>query len=81
MRTNTHRVQMIRGWSGSVDVFGSVLAGLLIGLGLDALFNTSPAFVVVLVVVGAVGAFLKSYGDTEQFDRQVQEAMRARNGH
>ena len=43
---------MIRGWSGSVDVFGSVLAGLLIGLGLDALFNTSPAFVVVLVVVG-----------------------------
>ncbi len=72
---------MIRGWSGSVDVFGSVLAGLLIGLGLDAIFKTSPAFVVVLVVVAAVGAFFKSYGDTEQFDRQVQETIRARNGH
>ncbi len=71
---------MIRGWSGSVDIFGSILAGLLIGLGLDAWFGTSPVFVVGLIVVAAVGAFYKSYADSEQLEELAEEAMRTRNG-
>ena len=71
---------MIRGWSGSADVFGSILAGLLIGLGLDAWFGTSPVFVVGLVVVAAVGAFYKSYADSERIEEQAEEALRIRNG-
>ena len=71
---------MIRGWSGSADIFGSILAGLLIGLGLDALFGTSPAFVVGMVVVAAIGAFYKSYADSERLEELAEEALRIRNG-
>lgn len=71
---------MIRGWSGSADVFGSILGGLLIGLGLDAVFGTSPAFVVGFVVVAAIGAFYKSYAASEQLEELAREALRVRDG-
>ncbi len=71
---------MIRGWSGSADIFGSLLAGLLIGLGLDYVFGTRPLFTVVLVVVAAIGAFYKSYEDSERIDELADEAMRIRDG-
>jgi len=71
---------MIRGWSGSADIFGSILAGLLIGLGLDAIFGTSPVFVVGLIVVAAIGAFYKSYADSERLEEMAEEAIRIRNG-
>ena len=80
MKATTHRSELIRGWSGSADIFGSVLAGLLIGLGLDALFDTSPAFVVGFVVVAAIGAFYKSYAASEQLEELAREALRTRNG-
>jgi F0F1-type ATP synthase assembly protein I len=71
---------MIRGWSGSADIFGSVLAGLLIGLGLDAIFGTRPFFVITLVVVAAVGAFYKSFEDSRQIEELAEEAIRIRDG-
>ena len=71
---------MIRGWSGSVDVFSSVVAGLLIGLGLDAWLGTSPVFVVGFVVVAAIGAFYKSYADSERLEEMASEALKARDG-
>lgn len=80
MKSSKHRSDMIRGWSGSADIFGSVLAGLLIGLGLDAWLGTSPAFVVGLVVVAAIGAFYKSYADSERLEELAEEALRIRNG-
>ena len=80
MKRSNHRSDLIRGWSGSADIFGSILAGLLIGLGLDALFGTSPVFVVALVVVAAIGAFYKSYADSERLEELAEEAIRIRNG-
>lgn len=71
---------MIRGWSASGDLFASVLAGLLIGLGLDAVFGTSPAFVVVFIVVAAIGGFLRMYGESEELEEQAREAIRIRDG-
>jgi F0F1-type ATP synthase assembly protein I len=72
---------MIRGWSVSGDLFGSVLAGLLIGLGLDAVFHTSPIFVVIFVVVAAVGGFYKVYASSSRIEEQAEEALRIRRGH
>ncbi len=81
MKTSTHRGETIRGWSASGDLFGSLLAGLLIGLGLDALLGTSPFFVVVLIIVGAVGAFIKANAESEaKIDELAREALRIRRG-
>ncbi|MFV1999957.1 MAG: hypothetical protein ACC654_06295 [Acidimicrobiia bacterium] len=81
MKTSAHRGELIRGWSASGDLFGSLLAGLLIGLGIDALLGTSPFFVVVLIVVAAIGAFFKSYAESgERIDEQAREALRIRRG-
>ncbi len=71
---------MIRGWSGTADIFGSLLAGLLIGLGLDYIFGTRPLFVVMLVVVAAIGAFYKSFEDSERIEELAEEAIRIRDG-
>jgi len=61
-------------------VFGSLLSGMLIGLGLDRWLHTSPVFVVVFVVVAAVGVFFKTYRASAAMDEQAAEAIRIRNG-
>ncbi|MCL1599049.1 MAG: AtpZ/AtpI family protein [Actinomycetia bacterium] len=80
MKSSTHRHDLIRGWSASGDLFASVLAGLLIGLGLDAVFGTSPAFVIVFIVVAAIGGFLRMYSESEELEEQAREAIRIRDG-
>ena len=80
MKSSTHRHDLIRGWSASGDLFASVLAGLLIGLGIDALFGTSPVFVVMFIIVAAIGGFLRLYGESEELEEQAREAIRIRNG-
>jgi len=71
---------MVRGWSASGDLFASILAGLLIGLGLDAWFGTSPFFVVLFIVVAAIGGYLKMYAESSKIEEQAREAMRIRRG-
>lgn len=39
--------------------FASILAGFLLGLGLDAWLGTSPGFVIFGIVAGAVSGFWK----------------------
>ena len=80
MENTSHRGELVRGWSASGDLFGSLLAGLLIGLGLDAWLNTSPTFVVILTVVAAIGAFLKMYAASSTIEDQAAEAIRGRDG-
>ncbi len=80
METTTHKGEMIRGWSGAGDVFSSVLAGLLIGLALDAWLDTTPLFVVLFVIAASVGAFFKVRADTEAFDHHAEAAIRGRDG-
>jgi F0F1-type ATP synthase assembly protein I len=71
---------MIRGWSASGDLFSSIAAGLLIGLGLDYWLGTSPIFVVILIVVASYAGFRKMYAESEQIEEQAREAIRIRNG-
>ena len=80
MENTSHRGELVRGWSASGDLFASLLAGLLIGLGLDAWLNTSPTFVVILTVVAAIGAFLKMYAASSTIEDQAAEAIRGRDG-
>jgi len=80
LENTSHRGELVRGWSASGDLFASLLAGLLIGLGLDAWLNTSPTFVVILTVVAAIGAFLKMYAASSTIEDQAAEAIRGRDG-
>ncbi|MGI9667855.1 MAG: AtpZ/AtpI family protein [Acidimicrobiia bacterium] len=81
MSATQHRGEMIRGWSSSGDVFTSVLAGLLIGLGLDYLFGTRPLFTVLFVVVAAIGAFAKLWTNSSELEKQAEQAIRSRDGY
>ena len=80
MKTSTHRGDLIRGWSASGDLFASIAAGLFIGLALDAWLGTSPAFVVVLIIVAAYAGFRRMYAESEKIEEQAREAIRIRNG-
>lgn len=45
--------------SQAFDFFSSIVAGLLLGLGLDWLFDTSPVLVIIGVIAGFVSGFAK----------------------
>jgi len=77
----SHRDELARGWSGSSNLLSSVIAGLLIGLGLDALLDTAPIFVVVFILVASVGGFLRIRAEASaSIDAQAREAIRIRDG-
>ena len=80
MKTSTHKGDMIRGWSKSGDLFASIAAGLLIGLGLDYWFGTSPIFVVILIVVASYAGFRSMYAESEKIEELAREAIRIRDG-
>jgi F0F1-type ATP synthase assembly protein I len=79
--TNTsHRGELVRGWSASGDLVASIIAGLIIGLGLDAWLDTSPMFVVIFVVAGSIGGFLRLKAESGVIEEQAEEAIRIRYG-
>jgi F0F1-type ATP synthase assembly protein I len=80
LKASTHKGDMIRGWSASGNLFASITAGLLIGLGLDYWLGTSPVFVVILIVVASYGGFRKMYAESEEIEEQAREAIRIRDG-
>lgn len=81
MNNTSHRGELVRGWSASGDLLASVVAGLLIGLGLDHVFNTRPLFVVVFIIVAAVGGFYRLKSESADIiDAQAKEAIRIRDG-
>jgi len=41
--------------------FASILSGMLLGLGLDALLDTSPALVIVGIIAGSVIGFWRMW--------------------
>ena len=81
MNNTSSKGELVRGWSASGDLLASIVAGLLIGLGLDAVFGTRPLFTVVLAVVAAIGGFYKLRAESAvTIDAQAQQAIRIRDG-
>ena len=76
----SHRGELVRGWSASGDLVASVIAGLVIGLGLDAWLDTAPLFVVTFVIVGSIGGFLRLKAESGEIEEQAKEAIRIRDG-
>jgi len=65
--------RMMSDWSNSGDVFGSILAGLLLGLLGDWVFGTDPWLVVIGVVAGFTVGFWRMYERSKEI---VDEAIR-----
>ena len=71
------RKGMTGAWSASGDFFGSILAGLLLGLLGDLAFDTEP----LLVVLGSVVGFSVGFWRMSQIARQAEgEELRRRAG-
>lgn len=48
------------------SLFGSILAGLLLGLGLDAWLSTSPWFTIGGIILGSVSGFMQMWRMSNQ---------------
>jgi F0F1-type ATP synthase assembly protein I len=62
--------------SESMDFISSVLAGLLIGFGLDWWLDTRPVFIVIGIVLGFVAGFFKLWVASAVLERQAEERRR-----
>ena len=49
------------GWMEGGSFFGSILAGTLLGFGVDAWLGTSPWFVIAGVLLGAYSGFTRTW--------------------
>jgi F0F1-type ATP synthase assembly protein I len=63
-------------FSPGVDFISSVIAGLLLGLGLDWWLDTRPVFVIIGVVAGFISGFLKLWRYSALMEEQAKERTR-----
>ena len=62
------------GSSQGFDFFSSIVAGMLIGLGLDWMFGTSP----MLVIIGVIAGFVSGFGKVGVASRSIEDEARRR---
>ena len=63
----------LAGQAAPFDFASSVIAGLLIGLGIDWLAGTSPIFTIVCIVAGSVSGFVKLWAASAVLEEQAKE--------
>ncbi|MDJ0954493.1 MAG: AtpZ/AtpI family protein [Acidimicrobiia bacterium] len=64
------------GFSPSVDFISSVIAGLVLGVALDWVFDTRPVFIIVFVVTGFVAGFYKLWRSSAVLEEMAEERRR-----
>lgn len=64
------------GFSSGVDLISSVVAGLLLGLGLDWWLGTNPVFTVIGIVAGFASGFYKLWQLSAVLEEQAKERRR-----
>jgi ATP synthase protein I len=66
------------GWSSGVDLISSIVAGLLIGLGVDWLFGTQPVFAIIFGLAGFASGSMKLWKYSEILEHQAEARRRGR---
>lgn len=64
------------GSSQGFDFFASVIAGMVLGLGLDWVFDTAPVFVIIGVIAGFVSGFLKLWAASKAIEDEARRRGR-----
>ena len=49
------------GMKMSLDLFSSILVGMMIGLGIDNFFSTKPIFFLIFLLLGIIAGFYNLY--------------------
>ena len=53
----------------SLDLFSSIVVGIMIGLGIDYFFSTKPIFLLIFLVLGIVSGFYNLYKSVQRLNR------------
>lgn len=53
----------------SLDLFSSILVGILIGLGMDNFFSTKPIFLLIFLVLGIITGFYNLYKSVRNLNK------------
>lgn len=62
--------------SAGMDFFSSAIAGLVLGLGADWVFNTTPVFVIIGIIAGFVSGFAKLWSTSRILEEQARSRGR-----
>ena len=66
------------GWISGGSLFSSVIAGTLIGLGLDAWLDTEPWFVVIGAIAGSVSGFYQMWAHLQNVPKGKKDLFDGR---
>jgi ATP synthase protein I len=70
------RKSVTGGFSPSVDFISSIIAGLLIGFGLDWWLDTRPVFIIIFIIAGFITGFFKLWQHSAVLEEQAEERRR-----
>ena len=62
--------------SPGFDFISSVIAGMLLGLGLDWVFDTTPIMVIIGVIAGFVSGFVKLWAASQAIEDEARRRGR-----
>ena len=54
----------------SLDLFSSILVGMMIGLGIDNFFSTKPVFLLIFLVLGMIAGFYSLYKSAQNLNKK-----------
>ena len=54
----------------SLDLFSSILVGMMIGLGIDNFFSTKPIFLLIFLVLGIIAGFYNLYKSAQNLNKK-----------
>ena len=57
------------GMKMSLDLFSSILVGMMIGLGIDNFFSTKPVFLLIFLVLGIITGFYNLYKSVQNLNK------------
>ncbi len=80
-RSMTHELTkatrgVAQGSSEAMDFISSLMAGLLVGFGLDWWIGTRPLFIIIGIVLGFVAGFYKLWAASAVLEEQAEERRR-----
>ena len=66
----SHKVNHSLGLKISMDLVSSIIAGVLIGLGLDKIFSSKPIFFIIFLLLGIIAGFYNIFKSMQKLNEK-----------